>query len=570
MHDHVASLPPVDKVRRREIFDERKRERGHVVFVRPGRLSFMADTTIIMKGPQEPNPNPTWLGDNLNGELGALAVNDNHASTVYEYERQHWPGTPSIPKPTTGVGFPGSNGVNPNASDEYLAYTWDADARAAINNADYRVIFFIKGIDGDQNGFNVTVGGTESVPRYFVYADLSDPDAVDDIKPWNMDTADRAIVGEMRQVGAPNLFFIGLDFTPNKFGRTEGSDNVTFYRCMSQNYPSHACGPQTTRSDNFHLLECYSGPNGPSSSDIHFFIQQVRGVGTRVISCEGRDLSGDFAQWSQTADADDNIIEDCDYYRTLFTNNDGVETNDDSLLYCRGEGFVDIKDDSPSLTSEWSVQVLGNRCWFMRAQDFVIKGDNGADGYPFIFSRTSTFSQFVNIQYNVFEDIACDNISMHNGQELGGGNHNIQYNLLCDTKENGNQALRPVGNNISTLNNTVADTTCNRLCNFQRTGPTPVPGCDMRNNLFLDGPASQWANTDELDNDAVVNNNGYGGTGDTVSIGSGTNQTESTRANLNLGDFTYKRKKLTTPENGKITGVVPTSTTPVGFRTGAN
>ena len=67
---------------------------------------------------------PRWLGDNMSGEYGALAVNDDWAATIYEYQRQYAPTLPALPTPTTGQPLPTTNGVNPNASDEYLAFTW--------------------------------------------------------------------------------------------------------------------------------------------------------------------------------------------------------------------------------------------------------------------------------------------------------------------------------------------------------------------------------------------------------------------------------------------------------------
>jgi len=531
-----------------------------------------------------------WLGENLASEFGSIATNDDHANTVYEYKRLHAPTIPSvasglseIPQPTTGAALPSVNGVNPNAADEYFLFTWDSTLSNWANNSAYRVIFIAKSINTDGNGGDISVGGTEAVPRWFVFFDPDDHSAVQTFRPWDVTEPNRANIRTLDHINADFIYMVGLDFTPNIMGRQRGCDNITYYRCMSGGYSIHCVGPAgggtSSRSDNFTMFECFSNATAPSAADVGFMAMIRPGKGARIISCAARDLVGDFVQWDENGEPDDCIVEDCDYWRELFTNNDGVEVADDTLLYCRGEGFVDIKSTANPLTSQWAVQVLGCRVWLMRVQDSTLSPGGTGTGIPVNMSINTTRKEKINVQYNVFHDIVGAGVSFFAGAHLGGasGGNNISENLLSffhgGSVGGGVECFFIPSDDTTLKNNTTVNTSgAAANCAFFRRAPVTIPNFLGQNNCFIDATASPdgFSSTGNLDGPSVFHHSAFVGTGEQFEKPSGsTNYTNASVPSMNFGDFTYTRKKLIAPENHTITGCVPTTSTPNAFLTGA-
>ena len=518
-------------------------------------------------------PNPTWAGVDWAGEIGALAVNDHWNTAIYNYTPEYAPTIPTIPEPTGDVSGLSTNQVNPNASDEYLGFTWDSNLESAINNAAYRVVFFHTGMStSGLFATGVTVGGTAGTPRWFVYFDKNDKSSVQDIKPWNQSSGNRARVKRMTQIGADYIYFVGLYYGSDGFGRQNNSDHITYYRCFADNFTLPCCGPATARSDYLTVYQCVGDTSlssgGTPYDDVAFVQATVSSDYVHIISCEAKDLSGDCIGGDNGATLTGWIVEDNDYYRTLFSDGAGNESGADGN-YCRGEGFVDFKYVGSS-TSSPKMLIQGNRVWKMRKTDQVLHNGAGT-GAPVALSTTTQAKWKMDVRYNVFDDSTSQGITFIDSAHLGGGYHSIVGNIISNVRLS--DVIWPSTDYTECYMNTIVDCYgADSVFNFARsTTPATVLSFDGMGNCLVDTlDANNFESEAQLDSNSYFQYAAFIGTGETYEKGStGTNYTNSNRSSMNFGDFRYYRKKLTGPEIGTISGIVPTSATPSAFLTGA-
>ena len=541
-----------------------------------------------------------WLGDGLSGEFGAIAVNDSWASTVYEYQRQYAPTLPTLPTPTGDVSGESTNKVNPNASDEYLAFTWDSNVEAACDNATYRVVFMMKGIaaTGLLDNISINNGGTSDIPRWIIYCDPDNYSAIENIRPWDLALTDQARVERMNPDNCSYLYFVGLSYETRGLGSLKGNDDhITWYRCYVKDmYQNGTSGAYTgSLCTNITWFECFcdgSFRGGDNPDDVNFVTTTSPDHDNlRMISCEARDLAGDMMIYGYYSPNMTNIIvEDCDLYRTLFTDGNGATTGeheDPSLDYARGEDFFDIKNGGAG-PSDGPIEI-GNRIWSLRQTDRTLH-ISGGSGCPFQMSNTDVFKTYVTARYNVAHDIVDNGVGWSSGGHISGsGGHSFAYNLVADIRggDRDQFVIYLDQDNTEFYCNTFADTSETRfLMSFYRSDVNnrDVSNLDFKANCFIDTPPTPagWSSsviwTQNLASGCEIGHMAYIGSGE---IGfehgmSGTNYENTNTASMNFGDFRYRRRKLTVESNptvanggiGVIPNVVPTSNTPIEFRTG--
>ena len=516
-------------------------------------------------------------GNPFAGEAGALAQNDVWASTVYEYFRQFAPTIPTIPEPTTGgSALPTVSGVNPNASDEYCVFDaagWDASA----NNATYRVIFIAKGTDLHLEGTKViTVAGTAGTPRWIVYWDDGTPSNVQDIKPWSLSAGNRVQMPKINYSGADWHYIVGLswgnvvsDYSNAMARLLDGTSDCTFYRCHKENTGTTISLIFNVSGGNNHtIFECaFLDADVTASNSTEIAVHA--GTGHRIISCEGRD-NATFLEISNVWGEKDFVLEDCDIYKEQRYDIDG--NKDDEGIYVSGEALVGFKLVNGAGT-DTALRFYGNRFWGTRQTSPALS--SVTSGYPLGSSNTGDEKAYVDMRWNVFQDNTRNATRLIDGGHLS-GTHNFSYvrNIIGDFPEELGQGssinyvlILSYDKTEMYLNTVTNAADAEGLISHWRFNP-PNEDFDSMGNFFQDTAGIAQDGTDAvlLARGYKVGYNCWVNAAATYNFVYG-NDITPTKASLNMGDFTYKRKKLTGPENSTIADIVPTSSTPSSFTT---
>lgn len=490
------------------------------------------------------------------GEAGALAVNDNWDETTYDYIPQFAPDVGTLPTPTGDPSLPGSSQVNPNAGDEYLVVDPDG-ITTALNDNTYQFVFIAKGTDlsGMSNQtLNSSGTGTQANPRWVIWWDPDTPGNVEDIKPWDLASGDVVdmplILASGTGTGWINV--VGLKFT--RIGTcTDGVHDLLFYRVEATGFANHSLtcfenGGSTPERVKVYESYLHNSVQADGGGDRHAVLFNSCDE-CMVISSEGHDIAGDFVQID--GGSINWVIEDNDHYNTVFY--DGSGNTNASGDYHAGEGFVDFKRVNAG-------KIYGNRAWAQRKTDEVAQGTGGS-GAPIRGSLTS-LKQDIDIRWNVFEDITDSGIDIRVGDENGSTNFSGVRNIIADETGADSWPLYIPFESSEWYLNTISNNGGSVVVYFRTTDITVH---DFMGNFLQDVGA--FSSTSLLTTTSTrVGYNAYAGTYTTFNK-EYTLGEENTIANMNMGDFTYTRKKLTGPETSTITGIVPTTSTPSAVRT---
>ncbi len=526
---------------------------------------------VISEAPPQTSPSLfTDYGANaFAGEAGALAVNDAWASTVYDYFPQFAPTISTLPTPTTGASLPTSNGVNPNAADEFCVFD-RAGLVTALNNATYQFIFIASGSDctdgSDNDELTLTISGSSGSERWFIYWDEATPSNVQDIKPWNQAQVDRVNMPFITHDVGAYTHWVGLSWgiissQQMRMAILEsGSNNNLWYRCNCENAVSHAW---MNRANDNTVYQCVSHDHTAGTSDIHCFVH-LGGDTPKVISCEGWDYMGDFFHIEQ-AGTDGAIIEDCDIYRkTFYDGNGNIDPNGN---YGKGEGAIDCKNLNPSQSSTF--KVYGNRIWAMRVLDPTTQ-PGGGSGAVIRFSPPTNFTKdLMDCRWNVIFDCSDTGINLKSISLSASDNHSVVRNILYDIRTNDSQdsVFNMPQQTTEVYLNTVANCLSSTfLHRYFRSDSSDVEVHDCMGNFYQDVTTvtdqSLWGTTN-----FKFGYNAWAGTYTKATKQYASDYEAPSKAALNMGDFTFKRKKMTGVENHTIPGIVPTTSTPSAFRT---
>ena len=512
------------------------------------------------------------------GEPGALAVNDSWASTTYSYQRRYAPTIPTLPTPTGAPARPGSSGVNPNAANEYLVVD-TGGLTTALNNTTYRYVFIAKGTDLHGLGTQtLTADGASGTERWFIYWDDVTPGNITTYKPWNAAIGDRVEMPRIDGTGATYTYFVGLNWGSYNVYATSvgqydsGCHDLIWYRCNMEGWGGgNTINWNTLASTTAHLwtangahdntfFECYvhdAIPRYPASTGDYKAFNINSGDNNKFISCEAREFQG-FVQIGSSSVTSGTIIEDCDIHKDWRFNSSGVMGTGGSFIYVAGEGFVSLKYVGSSSNP---TRIYGNRFWGAREGSTALD-PTVASGAFLAYSINTANKTSVDIRWNVFEDSTRTVFRGNPADDISTGLmsfvRNIVYNCQGTTS---NPALWYSYKASEQYLNTVLDAPSGFM-NFQNEVTIDLHDC--MGNLYIDVAAIQ--NTATLGTNAKFGYNCWAGTYTSYNKTYGGDQT-STKAALNAGNFTYQRRKITTPENSTITGIVPTTSTPAAIRT---
>ncbi len=539
---------------------------GIIIDVDDGTNAAVASSSFSIVTTSFPTLFQDYNGNDFAGEAGALAVNDDWGNTIYDYTPRFAPTIPTLPQPTGSPAKPGSSGVNPNAADEYLvidATGWDA----AINNATYRFVFIAKGTDlkGEATK-TVTVGGIAGTPRWIIYWDDVTPSNIVDIEPWNLASGNRVKMPPCNWTGVSYIYCVGLtwgekDSWHNRMGSFNTTSDFTYYRCHNEyTTTSHNVLWRNNCGDNFHVVKCAFLDSNPSWPDLTELLIQG-GDGHRFISCEVRDPAT-FVEWGDQWAGKDSILENCCVYREQRF--DAAGNPDAAGEFTQGEAMIGFKDVSGSGT-DIAIRLYGNRCWGTRLTSEALDPTRNT-GASIAGSLTNESKAYIDIRWNVFQDNTRTCIRLGAGNILAGTHHHsVVRNIIGDFplqpwSSAFNYPLYLSYDNTEMYLNTVSNAAnAEGFLTFFRTD-AGINNLDMMGNFFQD-------TTDILQDFDTGNQIGYNcwvNALETVNLIYG-NDITPTKASLNMGDFTYTRKKLTGPENSTISDIVPTSSTPTSF-----
>ena len=554
---------------------------GVIIDVKDADSALIASPSFAIVISEAPPITPPTLFDDYSnnvfaGEAGALAKNDNWASTIYDYGPQFAPDMGATETPTGDPAKPGVSGENPNKDDEFLVID-RAGLAAVLNDPGYRLIFLAKGSDctngNDNDNMNLTISGVDGTERKFLYWDDITPANVIGIAPWNQAQGDRVNMPRITFDSADYTWLIGLSW--GKIGsqlmkcalfQGTSSHNI-HYRCNMENSTAHCWNVNSENCDNNIAFVCVNHDHTNGTGDIHCFIEN-KGTNTKIISCEGWDYLGDFLQIGNGVN-NGGVLEDCDIYRkTFYDGNGNVDPNGN---FTAGEGAADFKNLNTDTTSRF--KMYGNRIWDMRKRD-PIKHPAGASGAAAAFSNNSVAKYGLDCRWNVIFDCYDTGIKLSGG-DLTGGFHSVVRNILSNIRANDNS--RPVlylnQKTTEEYLNTVVDCLASTaLLNYFRSDATDIDVHDSMGNFYQDTTGVE--NQSFWGTNFKRGYNAYAGTYTLSNKSYGNDFEAVSKAALNMGDFTFRRKKLTIPnptiENGGlvvIPGIVPTSNTPSGFLT---
>ena len=532
--------------------------------------------SIVIANPTSPTLFQDYSGNAFAGEAGALAVNSDWEITVYDYIPQFAPTVGTIETPTGSPSKPGSSGVNPNSADEYLVID-RAGLVTALNNATYDLIFIAKGSDctdgADNDEMTLTISGTAGTKRKFIYWDDVTPASVQDIKPWNQALADRVQMPRIIHDVGNYTWYVGLSWgiIGTQIMRCvlfeNSSNNNLHYRCNMENAKAHPWTVRATGTPKPHdntAYQCVNHDHITGTTDITCF-NILGGDDNHIISCEGWDYLGDFFH-IENSGANGSICEDCDIYRKTFYDGSGnVDVNGD---FGAGEGAIDVKKMNPAQTT--TTKIYGNRIWGMRRVDRV-KHPGGGSGAPIKFSLPTFEKHLMDARWNVMFDSADGGINLGGVNLAAGGKHSVVRNILSDIRGPANIFSLHLPNQDSEvyLNTVHSVLSTDGLSQYFRSDSSDVDTHDCMGNFFAD--VGTIANQNKWGTAFKFGYNGWGGT-----FTKATKTYASDYENVAvpghgspwfMGDFTFKRKKMTGVENHTISNIVPTTSTPAAFRT---
>jgi hypothetical protein len=321
--------------------------------------------------------------------------------------------------------------------------------------------------------------------------------------------------------------------------------SMTAYKCVSHDH--------TTQTNGGNDIVCF---------------QTLKGDNTRVISCEGWDFLGDFFH-IEDGGANACIIEDCDIYWVKYT--DGAGNYDVNGEYQGGEGAIDVKNCNPDTTS--SFKAYGNRIWGFRDLDDVLHPSSGSSP-PLSKSNGTADAYNIDYRWNIMMD-CWDGVMDLRDYDTINQNHSIVRNIIygCKTGSDKPVFYVPCENTEVYLNTTSACLGSFSIDSYwfnNNTGGTndssDMDTFDCMGNFIHD--AGRVLNESLWGTNWKYGYNAYAGTYELSNQGYAASDYEAvSKAALNMGDFTFIRKKLTGPEEYTIPGIVPTTSTPSAFRT---
>ncbi|MEE9551921.1 MAG: hypothetical protein V3V89_02645 [Gammaproteobacteria bacterium] len=538
-------------------------------------IRIIVPTAVRQSGVGQSSPTlfDDYSGFEFAGEAGALTVNDNWPTTVYDYAPQF--------APTISVFT-----LESDASDETIVTT-RTELASALNNATFNRIYCQKGdlTDGaDDDELTLTISGSLGNERQFLYYDPGNPSQdIRLLSPWNQVQGDRANMPRIVGDTANFTQFVGLSWgiigsqTMRCWLADGTSSNNLHYRCNMENGKAHVWTNRNSGCDDNIAFECVNHDHIFGTGDIHCY-NTLNGDSNRVVSGEGWDYLGDYYH-IEGGGSNNCVLEDNDIYRlTHYDGNGNVDVNGN---YGGGEGGFDGKNMNPDFTS--TCKIYGNRISGMRLVDPIIHPAGGT-GAPIAFSNDppTLFEHFgMDARWNVLFDstdgaIICN--SYRDGTGPNDGNHSVVRNIIYDIRsQNANRPVLYMNNDkfevyLNSIHNTQGGSNLNLLFNF-RNDATKI-NHDLLGNSFQDTGA--FFNQAFWDTPFTIGYNAYSGTFTEAEKNfTSSNYLAPSKAALNMGDMTLRVRKLTIPDNPTIEngglvvipGVVPTSSTPSEFRT---
>jgi len=555
------------------------------------------------------------------GEAGALAVNDNWASTIYSYTPSYAPTIPTIPQPTGDPAQPGSSQVNPNASDEYLVVDLTG-FQAAMNNSTYTYVFIAKGTDlytntNQQEILTTAASGTSGTPRWFVWWDPDTPSNALDVKPWDLATSAQVQMPfQTRQAGSEYIYWVGLCFGKaeetwgvNRMHAAmrfyDGANNHQFYRCLEEYSGGNENADGTKSRDDydtalasdgrgtftsFQMFAQNQGGFDVCGDRIDFYECVFRygckfekehdqilcqgGNNHRIVSCEFSDGNNASIQLGAAWGGYGAVIEDCDFYKRRWSvtanTSSGVATLDPNGDYTNGDASCGVKLTGTSASPDTTVRLWGCR-FYNNAPGSYALDDNPTSGNGWVASSPGAAAK-VDIRWNIFYNF--DNqvaINLLEGSTLGntGETHSIVRNIIANIN-NADRALSINFDDSEMYLNTITEvSTCANVMNNYVFPNHDFDNFDMMGNFIRNAQTSgNMFNsiTSSRVTSEQIGYNAYVGTYGTIyNAVYGNDYTNTSTSAMNMGDFKYYRNKLTSPVLVTISDIVPTSSTPAGF-----
>jgi hypothetical protein len=560
-------------------------------------------------------------GNDFAGEAGALAVNDNWASTVYDYEPRYAPGngiSPAIPTIPTYSGA-GYQSIVTTVSEMNAAIV-------AANAGTVTEIYVQRGSNlYTGTGSHTTISRifTSGTPLWIMAYDSvtsgNNGEALRTYAPWDANFADRAVCGQFSVSNSEYIYFVGLSWgqygvEANDMITSFDVDYLTFYRCHVEGwgggwentnannptldpppFPKLIANGGTLKSatvggcftygysagigNNAMVYQCNFERSIPTNGGEVKCIDFGKGDENKIVSCSFID-SGTVVQIGLSGQTRGVVVEDCDCHKTKFYNIDGIENPNG--IYGANEGYVGFKSFNVTDTAvaQHAGRFYGNRFSGSRptcpafdttatsAANYFLDSAGTAAGNGLFPKHRRDF------RWNIFEDSHRMPFILTFGDNEGLNKRdsivrNINYNAAGNS--NGNSGFAYTNGGCEMALNTDYN---NQALTFSMSfwnaaNPTrDIQYTEIVGNLFMDilSPISSEAYLAGSGNCNV----GY-------NVWADVNQsytlnwpvgTETTQAGLGtMGDFTYVRFKLTNPTNRTIPDIVPTTSSIAGLRT---
>jgi hypothetical protein len=347
---------------------------------------------------------------------------------------------------------------------------------------------------------------------------------------------------------------------------------------LSHSWDVRATGTPRPHHNVAYQCVSHNHDNGfaPGGGDVHAFVI-LGGDDNHVVSCEGWDILGDFFH-VEDGGANAPVCEDCDIYNKTFT--DGAGNIDPNGDYHGGENPIDMKNLNPDGVS--IARIWGNRIGNARKYDPILHPGSGG-GVPIVFSNgNSTEKNNCDARWNVIWDSADRGIGFQGPWNalFPGGHHSLVRNILTDIRGGTNKPVLYLSAPTTEVYlNTITDcaTPNMALASYWRLDGSDIDTHDCMGNWFQD--VNAVTNTGQWGANFKFGYNAWSGTYTVAYLGYTLESNYlhgPTKSTLNMGDFIFRARKMTisdadaTLANGglvKITGIVPTSSTPITFRT---
>jgi hypothetical protein len=522
-----------------------------------------------------------YSGRNFNGEAGALAVNDNWRDTTYDYVPRY---APTI----------AAYDVYDLSNTAHVVVSSRAQLSNALNNVGgtYTHIYCTKGTDftdGDDNDvLLLTTSGTAEAPRYVLYYDSGNPSLdLRTLTPWDSGSySDRCNMPRIDLTGASYTRFVGLSFgdlTSGQLGSCSiingASSNNLWHRCNMENASIHSWNIKSLLAANNTVYQCVSHNHETQvngGNDILCF-RLSGSTNCRIISCEGWNFLGDFFH-IEDSDGGSNgaILEDCDIWwdPDTYTNGSGQP----GTTHHGGENAIDLKLTNPDETSTF--KCYGNRVWGFRRMDTVLH-PGGGSGVAVSVSNQTVSKRGIDMRWNIFFDCHDGAIALQDYLDSGfNKEHSLVRNIVADCwSKQGRAILNLPCDNTEVYMNTVSDClggpghSGTDVLLWQFTNQTPPwDYYDIMGNFFQDVGVVWPTFGSNSGPNSEFGYNAWAGTYTDYSDGTyPVGYEAASKAALNMGNFTFKYKKLTSggTDTYTINGIVPTSSTP-GYGTTTN